>query len=179
MPFDWSPDSKRLLFNREIPSRLFVYDLSSRNEAAVAAHEKWGLFQARFSPDGAWVAFHTANTANIRQVYATPVSQEQPTASKTWVPIVTDHGCHPTWSSDGSQLYHFSFRDGAFCPWVQRVDPATKRPIGAPRVVQHLHHPRLRATLGAAATNDVEAGYLYLTATEISGNIWMLKPKRE
>lgn len=28
--------------------------------------------------------------------------------------------------------------------------------------------------VGAAATNDVQAGYLYLTATETTGNVWML-----
>ena len=57
---------------------------------------------------------------------------------------------------------------------MQPVDSATKRPIGQPRAVLHLHNPRLRATTGAAATNDVRAGYLYLTATESTGNIWML-----
>ena len=93
------------------------------------------------------------------------------------MPIVMDHGCHPSWSADGSVLYYFSFRDGAFCPWVQRVDPATKRPIGTPRPVMHFHHPRLRASSGAAAFNDVQAGYLYLTLTEATGNIWMIDRK--
>ena len=74
-------------------------------------------------------------------------------------------------------LYHFSSRDGAFCPWVQRVDPATDRPIDAPRAVLHLHHPRLRATSGAQAFEDVQAGYLYLTLTESAGNIWMIDSK--
>ncbi|HMA29325.1 MAG TPA: hypothetical protein VKS23_05630, partial [Thermoanaerobaculia bacterium] len=66
-------------------------------------------------------------------------------------------------------------RDGAFCPWVQRVDPVTKTPIGPPQAVLHLHNPRLRASTGAAATNALRAGYLYLTATEATGNIWMLE----
>jgi hypothetical protein len=90
------------------------------------------------------------------------------------VPVVTDHGCHPSWSTDGTMLYHFSSRDGAFCPWVQPVDPVAKHPIGPPRAVLHLHNPRFRATSGAAATNDVQAGYFYFTATETTGNIWML-----
>ena len=53
--------------------------------------------------------------------------------------------------------------------------PATKRPIDPPRAVLHLHNPRLRAASGAAATNDVQGGYLYFTATEATGNIWMLE----
>jgi hypothetical protein len=74
-------------------------------------------------------------------------------------------------------VYYFSFRDGEFCPWVQRIDPVTKHPIGQPRAVLHLHRPRLRAASGAAATNDVQGGYLYLTATESTGNIWMLESR--
>ncbi len=174
-PADWSPDGKRLLFQRRVPTELVVYDMSSHSESVAVTNDRWGLFQARFSPDGAWVAFHTANSPELRQVYAAPVSDAKPIRSTAWVPVVTDHGCHPNWSADGSLLYHFSFRDGAFCPWVQRIDPATKRPIGRPRVVQHLHQPRLRAALGAAATNDVVNGYFYMTASETTGNIWMLE----
>jgi hypothetical protein len=43
--------------------------------------------------------------------------------------------------------------------------------------VLHLHNPRLRAATGAAATSDVQGGYLYYTATETTGNIWMLAGK--
>ena len=173
-PADWSPDGKRLLFQRRLLSELVVYDMSSQSEAVAVTNGRWSLSQARFSPDGAWVAFHTANSPELRQVYAAPVSLARAAGLQAWVPVVTDHGCHPNWSADGSLLYHFSFRDGAFCPWVQRIDSATKRPMGQPRVVQHLHQPRLRAALGAAATNDVVAGYFYMTITETTGNIWML-----
>ncbi len=145
----------------------------------LTAHPRWNLERAHFSPNGRWVAFHTTNSPNVRQTYATPAAPGTSTTPRDWVPIVVDHGCHPSWSADGALLYHFSFRDGAFCPWVQRVDPVTKRPIGPPRTVLHLHNPRLRAASGAAATNTVQGGYLYLTATETTGNIWMLDDRRE
>ena len=178
VPADWSPDGKRLLVQRALQSELIVYDRASDAESVAVMNSKWSLFQARFSPDGTWVAFHTANSPEVRQVYAAPVTASRALDSKAWVPVVTDHGCHPNWSADGTLLYHFSFRDGAFCPWVQRIDPATKSPIGHPRVVRHLHEPRLRVALGAAATNDVVGGYLYLTASETTGNIWMLDSSR-
>ena len=38
-----------------------------------------------------------------------------------------------------------------------------------------LHEPRLRAVTGAWATNDVRGGYLYVTLTETTGNIWMMQ----
>jgi hypothetical protein len=71
-------------------------------------------------------------------------------------------------------LYQISERDGAICFWGQRLDPLTKRPIGPPRAVQHFHDLRLRAGMGAIATNDVRDGYLYVTLTETTGNVWML-----
>jgi Tol biopolymer transport system component/DNA-binding winged helix-turn-helix (wHTH) protein len=175
IPADWSPDGSRLLFGKGLPSRLLVYDVPSGRTTELASHPKWNLHQARFSPDGQWVAFHTTNSPNVRQIYAVRSSLARALEPQSWVALVTDHGCHPNWSPDGSLLYHFSFRDGAFCPWVQRMDPVTKRPIGQPRAVLHLHEPRLRATSGASASNDVQAGYLYMTATEATGNIWMLE----
>jgi hypothetical protein len=45
--------------------------------------------------------------------------------------------------------------------------------------ILHLHNPRLRAASGAAATNDVQGGYLYFTATESTGNICMLDDRRD
>ncbi len=177
IPSDWSPDGERVLFSRGRPQRLLLYDVSSRQESELTSHPRWNLQQAHFSPDGQWVAFHTTNSPNVRQVYVAPAALGRPIEPKAWVPVVTDHGCHPRWSADGSLLYHFSFRDGELCPWVQRVDPVTKRPIDPPRAVLHLHDPRLRAASGAAATDDVQGGYLYLTATEASGNIWMLESR--
>jgi Tol biopolymer transport system component len=173
-PSDWSRDGKRLLFGRGHPSRLLMYDFPSGRPSELVSHPEWSLLLSRFSPDGRWVAFHTTNSPNVRQIYSAPVTLNGPIRPQAWVPIVMDHGCHPSWSSDGSRLYHFSSRDGEFCPWVQTVDPATSRPLGAPRAVRHFHQPRLRATSGAAAFNDVQAGYLYLTLTESTGNIWML-----
>lgn len=170
---DWSPTDQTVLFGRDQPSRLFLYDLGSGRETEFASHPRWNLHEARFSADAAWVAFHTTNSPNVRQVYAVPTSGQAPAMFQSWVPIVTDHGCHPNWSTDGSLVYHFSFRDGAFCPWVQRVDRATKRPLGSPRPVLHLHDARLRVASGAAATNDVQGGYFYFTATESTGHIWL------
>ncbi len=174
IPADWSPDGTHLLVGKGRPSHLILYDLSTGQQTALTAHPKWNLQQAHFSPDGQWVAFHTTNSPNVRQTFATRAVPGTSTAPREWVPVVLDHGCHPSWSADGLLLYHFSFRDGAFCPWVQRVDPVTKRPIGPPRAVLHLHNPRLRAASGAAATNVVHGGYLYMTITEATGNIWVL-----
>jgi len=172
-PGNWSRDGKRLLYHASVPSRLLLYDFTSNRKTELVSHPAWNLEQPRFSPDGEWVTFYTVNAPTVRQIYSARV-EGGPVPHDSWVPVVTDHGCHPSWSPNGALLYYFSFRDGAFCPWVQRVDATSGRPITPPRAVRHFHHPRLRAASGAAAYNDVQAGHLYVTLTEASGNIWML-----
>lgn len=161
---------------RGSPTRLVVRDVGSGREKELAAHSEWNLFQPRFSPDGRWIVFHTTNNPSLRQIYVVPAFSDGPVPTNAWVQIVPDFGVHPSWAPDGSAVYHFSLRDGAFCAWLHPLDPATKRPIGPPRAVQHLHHPGLRAAGAAGATNHVAAGYLYVTLAASSANIWMLQP---
>ena len=174
LPGDWSPDGTRLVVLRGNPLRLVVRDQGSNRERELAAHPAWSLLQPRFSPDGRWIVFHTANNPSLRQIYAVPAFSEAPVPVDAWIPIVPDFGVQPSWASDGSAIYHFSLRDGAFCAWLQPLDPRTKRPVGGPRAVQHFHQPLLRAAAAAGATNDVAAGYLYVTLTASAANLWML-----
>ena len=173
-PGNWSPDDARLVF-RKGQSQLFVHQGQPGRTIELASHPTWALNQPRFSPDGRWVAFHTANSPSLRQIYAVPTFGHTPVPFERWVPVVTDFGLQASWSSNGDGIYHFSLRDGAFCAWLQPVDPDTKRPVGPPLAVEHFHQPRLRAASGAMATNDVAAGYLYVTLTETAANIWMLE----
>ena len=150
-------------------------DVYKRQERPLATHPTWSLLRGRFSPDGKWVVFHTTNSVTLRQIYAVPVGEPVAAPVDRWVPIVTDFGIQPAWSPDGRGLYHFSLRDGFFCAWMQPIDPASARPIGEPRAVQHLHEPRLRAVARAIVNNDVSDNYLYVTLTETTGNIWILR----
>src|SRR5205085_9667946 len=105
-PTSWSRDGKRLLSAAIVPSpRLLQYDLASNHQTALVTDPKWNLDRARFSPDGRWVTFHTASSPNVRQIYSARVGGGGPAARDSWVPVVTDHGCHPSWSSDGRLLY--------------------------------------------------------------------------
>jgi Tol biopolymer transport system component len=176
-PQDWSPDGGRVLVEAGRPTGLVLIELLTHARTALVAHSTWNLDMARFSPDGRWIAFHTTPSPNSRHVYVVPAAGTS-IPKNEWVPVVSDHGCHPSWSADGTRLYHFSFRDGAFCPWVQRLDPDTKRPLGAPSPVLHLHTPRLRVATGALATSIVRGGYLYFTATEMSSDVFLLDPQR-
>ena len=172
----WSSDGSRMVIGRG--TRRLVLEIGSSREVALAEHPNWSLNSPRFSPDGRWVVFHTTNAPDLRQIYAVPAFLGAAVPPDKWVPVVTDFGIQPSWSPDATGVYHFSIRDGFFCAWLQPVDAMTKRPIGEPRAVLHLHEPRLRAVARAGPINDVQGAYLYMTLTEAFGNIWMLDTRR-
>ena len=79
----------------------------------------------------------------------------------------------PRWSPDGNLLYYLSQRDGFLCIWAQRLDPATKRPVGDPFGVHHQHSSRVgRMGPSGAFTFEVTANALILNLAEIRANIW-------
>ena len=39
-----------------------------------------------------------------------------------------------------NSVYFTSDRDGYLCVWMQRLDPSTKHPIGAPIALEHFHN---------------------------------------
>lgn len=171
----WSTDDTRFVVARGVPQRRVVVDVRTKVETPLAGHPHWNLLQPRFSPDNEWVLFHTTNTPVVRQIYAVSAKTGTDVPIESWIPVVTDYGIYPSWAPDGGGVYYFSSRDGFYCAWLQPVDPRTKRPLGEPRPVRHFHEPRLRAALGTTAMNDVQAGYLYMSLTETTGNIWMMK----
>ena len=171
---DWSADGSKVVIERSDPAALFVVDLATGEERPLARHPQWNLFRARFSPDGRWVVFHTTNSSTLRQIYVVPAGEPGEVLVSRWIPVIQDYGIQPSWAGDGRAIYYFSLRDGSYCAWMQFIDPETAHPVGAPRVVQHLHDPRLRAASGAIVSNDVRGHFLYVTLTGTTGNIWML-----
>jgi hypothetical protein len=91
-----------------------------------------------------------------------------------WIEVTDGSGldASPWWSPDGGLLYFFSRRDGFECLWAQRLDPATKKPVGPAFDVYHFHGARRvvnTSTVGPA----LSANKLVFSMGELSGNIWM------
>src|SRR5262249_23700617 len=118
----------QVLLAKGRPSRLFVHNVATARQTMLVAHPTWLLREGRFSPDGRWVAFYTANAPDQRQIHLIPSSAGAPVPPEKWLTVVGDVASQPSWSADGSLLYHISERDGTVCLWEQRLDPLTKHP---------------------------------------------------
>jgi hypothetical protein len=46
----------------------------------------------------------------------------------------------PQFSADGNRVVFTSTRNGYLCVWVQRLEPESKHPAGAPLAVEHFHN---------------------------------------
>jgi Tol biopolymer transport system component/predicted Ser/Thr protein kinase len=175
--WSFSPDGRKLLiFSAKTEGAVSLLDLGTREQVEILNAPGYGIFRARFSPDGRWIAFHARNRPGRSAIFVAPfrgalVPREQ------WIPVTDgeSYDFSVTWSADGNVLYFLSERDaGLRCIWATRLNPATKRPAGAPFPVQHFHsatrpmvHPQTNI-LGLAAARDM----LVFNLSDISGNIW-------
>jgi hypothetical protein len=127
------------------------------------------------SPDGTWVAFNSRTDRLARaRVFIARIQAGNVAAEKEWIEVTSD-GDAPGWSPQGSFLYFWSERDGSPCLWGQRLDPATRRPVGTPLSMQHFHSRGLswkNLYLGAPGI-AVTRGRIVFNLGEHVGNIWM------
>jgi hypothetical protein len=77
-------------------------------------------------------------------------------------------------------LYYLSELDGFQCIWAQRLDPATKRPVGQPLEISHWHSARrslMNVQVPLFQELSVTADKLFFNVGETTGNIWMAEWK--
>ena len=121
-PTDWSPDGEFLLFTRiGLDSVYDVQVLSMDGDHAVSAfvNTKYNESQARFSPDGRWVAY-TSDESGRNEVYVrpfTPPGTEQRIAGK-W-PVSREGGSAPAWRQDGREVI---FRSSSGAPMAVDIE---------------------------------------------------------
>jgi hypothetical protein len=101
-------------------------------------------------------------------------------SERNWIPV-TDGSANDReayWSPDGNLLYFLSERDGFRCVWAERLNPASKNPVGAPFPVYHFHHARRSLTglgRGRGEVMSVARDRILLAVGEVTGNIWMTR----
>jgi eukaryotic-like serine/threonine-protein kinase len=114
-----------------------------------------------------------------RRIVVAPFRGPIPIHEPEWVTAIDSETLdrQAAWSADGSALYFQSQRDGFRCLWAQRLDPLTKRRIGGPLPVQHLHGVQRSMTTAipdpGAISIAVARNRIVFALGETTGNIWM------
>jgi eukaryotic-like serine/threonine-protein kinase len=181
---DWSPDGKSILVSwspRGGNVILARWPIAAAPQAAAAASivaedPEGGLWQARYSPNGRWIAFLT-NPPNRAIVCVIPnVAHQVPITE--WTRLTDPQGWadKPRWSSDGKLLYVWRRNGSLFHVWAVPFDEARGIATGSPFQVTHLDSPshRIWGDDLAAAEPSVSRNRMTLPIVDSTGNIWML-----
>jgi Tol biopolymer transport system component len=166
---DWSRDGKRILGDI-LEGHAWLVDLATRRKTDLVTTRQVGT--GVFSPDNLWVVFTDLTTG---RTYVAPLSQ-LPIPESAWIPVV-DHWYDVEWY--GNLIYSDSDRDGFTCIWAQRLDPVTRRPVGAPFAVFHAHDARISLGNQGVPYLSVSHGQMLFNMAERTGNIWMAEWKEQ
>ena len=177
----WSHDGKKTLYESDpTPARRLQYisvvDVASGGKTEILSNPRFAVSRGRFSPDDRWISFHAILPA-ARQIFLAPDRGAAVIPQDQWIPVTDGKGMdrYADWSPDGKLLYFVSERDGFRCFWAQRLDPATKHPVGEAFPVQHFHTSR-RSLMGPdpiQTSMSVAADKIVFSMVEQTGNIWL------
>ena len=176
-PNGWSPDGQLIVYETAGNRALVLLDVASGQKTEILKHPKYGVSRGRFSADGKWLSFHAIPGPAARRVYVAPFRGAVLHDEKDWIPITDGEGMerYADWSPDGNVLYFLSERDGFRCIRGQRLNPATKHPLGPPFDVYHFHHAR--RSLGTVdpigISPTVARDKIVFSMIETTGGIWM------
>ncbi len=100
---DWSPDGKVLLgFSQRTATAFditFVRLDDPKHQVRDLANTRFSELWARFSPDGAWVAYASDESGRF-EIYVV----DFPNATRKWQ-VSRDGGFFPTWGLDGREIF--------------------------------------------------------------------------
>ncbi|MEQ1911146.1 MAG: hypothetical protein ABMA15_20165, partial [Vicinamibacterales bacterium] len=108
-PLSWSSDGTSLLYSTGAAvignTDIWVLPLEGQRKPVPFLQSPFNETEARFSPDGRWVAY-VSNETGSNEVYVTRFPG--PSGKR---PISTAGGSYPRWREDGRELFYLS-RDG-------------------------------------------------------------------
>ena len=101
-PSSWSPHHNALIVSRVRPETrgdVFNLDVSVKDGLQLITETRDWEWQARLSPDGAWIAYASEESYRT-EVYVQPYPDP---GGRTRVSL--EGGSHPVWSADGRELF--------------------------------------------------------------------------
>jgi len=180
-PWGWFPDNT-FLFSTSGSTRRTVdmINLATGKVGDYLKSSQFSVFHATLTHDGRWITFLALDTTaspSRLQVLVAPFQLETPPKESDWIRVVSDPYWNdkPRWSPDGNRIYFVSDRDGFACLWTQPVEPETKRPLGPPVPLYHIHQVRRSMLNVGYGLMDISVApdKIVLNLGEITGNIWM------
>lgn len=100
-PLDWGPGGRLLFVDRSTDTGLDVWMLPPTGDESVPVlRTRFHETEARFSPDGAWIAYTSDESGQI-EVYV--VAADRAAERRR---VSTDGGTGPRWRQDGRELFY-------------------------------------------------------------------------
>jgi Tol biopolymer transport system component len=184
-PKGFSSDSSRVLTQRGFINhgldRIALVELATGKVADVLSDPLHNLWNPYYSWDDKWMSFVLQTGADLQhnRLYITPVENFIPAGPDRWIQLTSGeyHDDKPQLSPDGNTIYFTSNRDSFMCMWAMRLDPKTKRPLGAPFPIQHFHGSQ-RVHSGISTAEDLELNVakdrIVTSLDEVHSDIWMM-----
>jgi Tol biopolymer transport system component len=177
MPWDWSPDDKMILAAKNSELALWSVNASAATvPAAVALRIRDRVGQARYSPDGRWLALGaTADRTGESRIFVTSATGEVDRPVKA---VAADH-LHadlPRWAADGRRIFFLSTAIGGSTHlWAIDFDVNSGMPVGAPYQISRFDSPafKISPNMNFSAL-EVRREFVYVAMRSVSGSLWAL-----
>jgi hypothetical protein len=122
----WLPDGKRLTFSARTADTstegLLVIEIETGEMQVLVDHAKLNETQPAISPDGEWVAYAAAPSADENaDIYLTHILSGE-TIRLTGVDGDDGLDWFPAWSPDGQTIYFQTYRTGVPTIWAVAID---------------------------------------------------------
>jgi Tol biopolymer transport system component len=174
--YNWTPDGKRIVFRSGSPMKFSAVDVASGQQQVILAHPKYYIYGAAYAPDGRWLAFHFEPSPQTpRAIYLVPVRDGKAAGENEWIAVMDRQGiqARPWWSPDGNVIYFLSTAGGKYEVWAQRLQTATKRPLGEPFRIYSPPGERYSINNGPWFGPAIGPHSLIFPVNEAFGNIWI------
>jgi Tol biopolymer transport system component/DNA-binding winged helix-turn-helix (wHTH) protein len=183
LPSDWSPDGTSLLASshRGAAATVELWPVAlaphaDRGVKVLTSDRQSDMWEARFSPDGRFIAFISNDRPDRPGESRVMVMPSEGTSPERWVPITPrdEWADKPRWSPDGRLLYYTRWGGSYWNVWARPMDRATGLPQGDAFQVTHFDTPRHQLSPGfQEAEISIGPGRLIVPIMEREGSIWM------